>query len=114
MTMLTAYAKKLLDAKGDATRRGGSCDSRSPARPAASEPVPEDALPETLAKFPHHMAVRDVAEYFNISQDAVRLFVDSGEMQFVNVSPGDKRPCYRVLRSSVAAFESKHQTGIEK
>jgi hypothetical protein len=113
---VTSYAQRLLDRKAAAPSGPGYFDSRPVARAAAAPVATADAapLPAALAKFPVNMKVSDVAAYFNISEDAVLLFRDSGDMEFVNIGTGPGRPTWRISRASVAAFERQHQTAVQR
>jgi hypothetical protein len=102
---LSSYAEKLLE----------RADTR-PARPIAfaasggpSAPsVPAVVIPPALAKYPARMKVREAAEYLGLSQQAVINLSDLGQIQFINVAaPGSSRPCYRIDRASLAAFEAQ-------
>jgi excisionase family DNA binding protein len=64
-----------------------------------------------LSEYPVLLTVAHVCVYFSVSKDHVRNLLDEGALDGIDIaSPGSARPCWRIPRASVEAFEKKGKT----
>ncbi|WP_456628956.1 helix-turn-helix domain-containing protein [Bradyrhizobium sp. URHC0002] len=68
------------------------------------EPLGFAVFPRKRAAPPAALSINDAAQYLGITSDQVRAFIDDGELKYINVGRGKKRPRIRLTKADLDEF----------